>query len=80
MLYVLALNVRTCCMLYVLALNERTYCMLYLLVLNVRTYCMLYVLALRNSVERCAFSYPSYLRVYGEWVNLEIVSAWHSVL
>ena len=42
---------------------------------------MFYVLALKNITEHCVASYPSYLCVvYGEWVNVVKVSAWHLVL
>ena len=67
-------------MLYVLEINVRTYCMLYVLELNVRTYCMF--------VRPCTKIVPNIVYrlilavfvVYGEWVNLAIVSAWHLVL
>ena len=46
----------------------------YVLALNVHTYCMFYVFALKNST--CV----AVSVVYGEWVNLAIVRAWHLVL
>ena len=44
--------------------------------LNARTYCMLYVLAL-SIVQRLTLAVSV---VYGQWVNLVMVSAWHLVL
>ena len=38
------------------------------------------VLALKNSTSHLVASYPGYLFLYGEWVNLAIVSSWHWVL
>ena len=52
----------------------------YIVALNVCTYFMLYVLALKNSTSHLVASYPGYLFLYGEWVNLAIVSSWHWVL
>ena len=52
------------------------------LTLNVHTYCMFGRPAFNNYTWLRVESYPSYLccSLYGEWVSLAIVSAWHLAL
>ena len=69
------------CTLCVLALNVQTYCKWYVLALNVQTYCMWYVLVLKTiALGIVKHLIRAIFVVYGEWVNLTIVSAWHLVL
>ena len=62
-------------------IKQELYCILYVLVVNAHTYCMLYVLAPKKKVLSSIVQHLilAISVVYREWVNLEIVSAWHLV-
>ena len=78
MVYIHETEVGVCvwsCTLCVLALNVQTYCKWYVLALNVQTYCMWYVLVLKTiALGIVKHLIQAIFVVYGEWVNLTIVS------